>query len=42
MIAEQTMNVRPGIVISGNMVLELDDGAERLLKQSDIVVQRGT
>jgi mannose-6-phosphate isomerase-like protein (cupin superfamily) len=31
-----------GVVISGEIVLELDDGAEVLLKQGDCVVQNGT
>jgi mannose-6-phosphate isomerase-like protein (cupin superfamily) len=31
-----------GVVISGEITLELDDGAEVLLKQGDCVVQNGT
>jgi len=31
-----------GILLSGNVVLELDDGAEVLLSPGDVVVQNGT
>lgn len=31
-----------GIVLSGQLELEVDDGAQPLLGQGDIVIQRGT
>ena len=31
-----------GVVLSGNVVLELDDGVEVLLSPGDVVVQNGT
>ena len=31
-----------GILLSGNVVLELDDGVEVLLSPGDVVVQNGT
>ena len=37
-----TKTIDYGIVLSGEIVLELDDGAERLLTAGDVVVQRGT
>lgn len=38
----RTSSIDYGIVISGTVELELDDGATRLLGPGDIVVQRGT
>ena len=38
----RTSSVDYGIVISGRVELELDDGAKTLLGPGDIVVQRGT
>jgi mannose-6-phosphate isomerase-like protein (cupin superfamily) len=37
-----TRSVDVDIVLSGELVLELDDGAETLLRTGDIVVQNGT
>ena len=31
-----------GVLLSGNIVVELDDGAELLLSPGDVVVQNGT
>jgi quercetin dioxygenase-like cupin family protein len=31
-----------GVVLSGNLICELDDGAEVLLSPGDVVVQNGT
>jgi len=31
-----------GVVLSGNLVLEVDDGAEVVLSPGDVVVQNGT
>ncbi len=31
-----------GVILSGNVVLELDDGVEVLLSPGDVVVQNGT
>jgi quercetin dioxygenase-like cupin family protein len=38
----RTSSVDYGIVISGRVELELDDGAKTLLGPGDVVVQRGT
>lgn len=38
----RTNSIDYGIVISGRVILELDDGAESALGPGDIVVQRGT
>ena len=37
-----TATVDYGIVLSGEVVLELDDGAERTVRAGDVVVQRAT
>ncbi len=37
-----TATIDYGIILSGEIVLELDDGAETTLKAGDVVVQRGT
>jgi len=37
-----TQTVDVNIVLSGELILELDDGAETLLRTGDIVVQNGT
>ena len=38
----RTQTVDYGIVLEGEVVLVLDDGAERILGPGDVVVQRGT
>lgn len=38
----QTDTIDYGIVLQGQIVLELDDGATRLLNAGDVVVQNGT
>ncbi|GFZ47206.1 hypothetical protein JCM24511_04949 [Saitozyma sp. JCM 24511] len=38
----RTVSLDYGIVVAGTIHLELDDGAERLLKPGDVVVQQGT
>src|SRR5580698_1575617 len=38
----RTQSVDYGIVIDGEMVLVLDDGAETSLRAGDVVIQRGT
>ena len=38
----QTDTVDYGIVLEGEIVLELDDGATRALRKNDVVVQNGT
>lgn len=38
----RTVSLDYGVVISGAIVLELDDGAEVALKAGDVLVQRGT
>ena len=38
----RTTSVDLGVVLKGEVVLELDDGVERILKEHDSVVQRGT
>ena len=40
--AHRTNSIDYGIVISGEVELELDDGVKTLLGPGDIVVQRGT
>jgi hypothetical protein len=34
--------VDPGIVIEGELILELDNGVQKRMTKSDIVVQQGT
>ncbi|KZF19699.1 kinase-like protein [Xylona heveae TC161] len=41
-VMHRTVSLDFGIVIKGEIVLELDDGAEKLVKEGDVVVQRGT
>jgi quercetin dioxygenase-like cupin family protein len=38
----RTNSIDYGIVLSGSVVLELDDGAERRCDAGDVIVQRGT
>jgi quercetin dioxygenase-like cupin family protein len=38
----RTETIDYGIVISGEITLELDDGATRTLRSGDVVIQRGT
>jgi quercetin dioxygenase-like cupin family protein len=38
----RTETIDYGIVLSGNVVLVLDDGSETMLRAGDVVVQRGT
>lgn len=38
----RTSSLDYGIVLSGQLELELDDGAKTLLARGDVVVQRGT
>ena len=38
----RTQSIDYGVVIEGEVVMELDDGSKTLLKQGDVVVQRGT
>jgi quercetin dioxygenase-like cupin family protein len=38
----RTQTVDYGIVLEGEVVLVLDDGAETVLRAGDVVVQRGT
>ena len=38
----RTQSLDYGVVLSGSIVLELDDGAEVTLNAGDVVVQRGT
>jgi quercetin dioxygenase-like cupin family protein len=38
----RTETIDYGIVLSGNVVLLLDDGSETMLRTGDVVVQRGT
>jgi len=38
----RTVSLDYGVVIEGEMVLELDSGETRLLKRGDLAIQRGT
>jgi quercetin dioxygenase-like cupin family protein len=38
----RTQSIDYGVVIEGEVIMELDDGSETLLKRGDVVVQRGT
>ncbi|KAK5058668.1 hypothetical protein LTR84_010932 [Exophiala bonariae] len=41
-LMHRTQSLDYGVVISGEMVMELDDGSTTSLKPGDVVVQRGT
>lgn len=38
----QTHSLDFGLVVKGEVVLELDDGVQEVVKQGELVVQRGT
>ena len=41
-LAHRTQSIDFGIVMDGNVIMELDDGSSTALSKGDIVVQRGT
>ncbi|KAL9110729.1 MAG: hypothetical protein Q9227_004721 [Pyrenula ochraceoflavens] len=41
-LMHRTISLDFGIVLKGEIICELDDGVEKLCKEHDIVVQRGT